>query len=100
MYKGNFRKDKDNFKGAEVIKKGICSLVAILLAVMYTKQQAQIKWGQSSSKMFRVTNGVKQGGVLSPVPFTLMNYYAESQILAMVVLLVRRSWAALHMLMI
>ena len=32
--------------------------------------------------------------------FTLMNYYTESQILAMVVLLVRRSWAALHMLMI
>ena len=44
-----------------LIKKGICPLVARLLAVMYNKQQAQIKWGQSSSKMFRVTNGVKQG---------------------------------------
>ena len=32
--------------------------------------------------------------------FTLMNYYTESHILPMVVLLVRRSWAALHMLMI
>ena len=54
-----------------LIKKGICPLVARLLAVMYNKQQAQIKCGQSSSKMFRVTNGVKQGGVLSPVLFSI-----------------------------
>ena len=54
-----------------LIKKGICTLVARLLAVMYTKQQAQIKWGQSSSKMFRVTNSVKQGGALSPVQFSI-----------------------------
>ena len=54
-----------------LIKKVICPLVARLLAVMYNKQQAQIKWDQSSSKMFRVTNGVKQGGVLSPVLFSI-----------------------------
>ena len=85
-----------------LIKKGICPLVARLLAGMYNKQQAQIKWGQSSSKMFRVTNGVKQGEFfhLFYFQFTLMNDYTESQILALVVLLVPRSWAALHMLMI
>ena len=50
-----------------LIEEGICPLVARLSAVMYDRQQAQIKWRQSSSKTFRVTNGVKQGGVLSPV---------------------------------
>ena len=84
-----------------LIKKGICPLVARLLAAMYNKQQAQMKWGQSSSKMFRqMVSSKGEFFHLFYFQFTSMNNYTESHILAMVVLLVRRSWAALHMLMI
>ena len=54
-----------------LIKRGICPLVVRFLAALYNKHQAQIKWRQSSSKMFRVTNGVKQEGTLSPVLFSI-----------------------------
>ena len=38
---------------------------------MYTMQSVKIKWGHCVSRAIRVTNGVKQGGVLSPIFFTL-----------------------------
>ena len=53
-----------------LINKALCPLVCRLLVMMYTKQSLCIKWGMSKSKFFHVTNGVKQGGVLSPVLFT------------------------------
>ena len=41
----------------------------MVLAVQYTGQSARIKWGASFSDEFFITNGVKQGGVLSPILF-------------------------------
>ena len=38
---------------------------------MYTKQTLQVQWGEQISEEFNVGNGVKQGGVLSPVLFSL-----------------------------
>ena len=37
---------------------------------MYRKQRIQVRWGDSLSDMFSMSNGVKQGAVLSPVLFT------------------------------
>ena len=34
---------------------------------MYTNQTLRVKWGSVMSESFTVMNGVKQGGVLSPV---------------------------------
>ena len=52
-------------------KKGLCPLIIRLLIFMYTNQTLCIKWGNAISKGFTVTNGVKQGGILSPVLFTV-----------------------------
>ena len=42
-----------------------------LIATIFINQQVRIKWGNHFSKPFATSNGVKQGGVLSPVLFTL-----------------------------
>jgi len=42
---------------------------------MYTNQSMHVSWNRSSSRPFRCSNGVKQGGVLSPLLFCV--YVAE-----------------------
>ena len=54
-----------------LLSKGICPLTARLLALMYTNQKLRIKYGDNISDSFNVSNGVKQGGVLSPILFIL-----------------------------
>ena len=54
-----------------MLKKGICPLVARVLSMLYTNQSVNIKWGKCTSDPFGVTNGVKQGGILSPILFAL-----------------------------
>ena len=54
-----------------MLQKGLCPLICCLLVYMYTMPSVRIKWGHYVSKTVRVTNGVKQGGVLSPIFFTL-----------------------------
>ncbi len=38
---------------------------------MYTNQKRQVKWGTHTYPMFEVTNGVKQGMVMSPILFAV-----------------------------
>ena len=38
---------------------------------MYTNQSIRVKWGNTTGHKFAVSNGVKQGGVISPLLFTL-----------------------------
>ena len=38
---------------------------------MYTSQTLRVKWGHTVSNYFTVRNGVKQGGVLSPLLFSI-----------------------------
>ena len=54
-----------------LIKKGLCPLTCRLIAIIYTNQLACVRWGQTKSKVFSVTNGVKQGGVMSPILFNI-----------------------------
>ena len=44
-------------------------MVIRCLLYMYTNQYLNIKWNSYMSKYFSTTNGVKQGGVLSPILF-------------------------------
>ena len=37
-----------------------------LLVYWYTQQSMQIRWGRCYSSLFSVTNGVRQGSILSP----------------------------------
>ena len=51
-------------------ERAVCPLILRLLFNMYRKQRIQVRWGDSLSDMFSMSNGVKQGAVLSPVLFT------------------------------
>ncbi len=54
-----------------LIDKGMSPLVIRLLIFMYNNQKLQVKWGTHTSPMFEVTNGVKQGGVMSQILFAV-----------------------------
>ena len=43
-----------------------------LLIAWYQEQQMRVKWNQTFSDPFSVSNGVRQGGVLSPILFTII----------------------------
>lgn len=49
----------------------MCPLTVRLLLYMYTKQKLQVKWNDFISPKFDIKNGVRQGGVLSPLLFTV-----------------------------
>ena len=40
----------------------------------YSSQQVSVKWSSSLSAPFTVSNGVRQGGVLSPILFAIIIY--------------------------
>ena len=42
-----------------------------LLVYWYTMQTFRVRWGSKTSPAFRVTNGVRQGGILSPILFSV-----------------------------
>ena len=50
-----------------LIERGICPVIARFLLNLYTNQKLCIKLGAIVSPTFSVSNGVKQGGVLSPI---------------------------------
>lgn len=52
-----------------LLQKGICPLYARFLICMYTKQEFVVRWSGCSSNPCTVCNGVKQGGILSPILF-------------------------------
>ena len=57
-----------------LIKKGICPVVCRFLAFLYTSQCIRIKWCNTLSNPCSILNGVKQGGVMSPILFSVYIY--------------------------
>ena len=55
----------------KMIKRKMCPLIVRLLLYMYTNQSLVVKWNGFYSERFKVTNGVKQGGILSPSLFCI-----------------------------
>ena len=54
-----------------LIERNVSTLFIRLLLDSYIRQKSCVGWGVSKSNYFSLSNGVKQGGVLSPVLFTL-----------------------------
>ena len=55
----------------KLINRNVSCIYLRFLLNMYTKQLIRIKWNNTCSEYFNVTNGVKQGGVLSPLLFSI-----------------------------
>ena len=50
--------------------KKVCPRIVQLLCYMYLNQACCVKWNSNNSTDFTVTNGVKQGAVISPILFS------------------------------
>jgi retron-type reverse transcriptase len=51
--------------------RGMPSHVIRVLLNMYTGQQVRVLWNDIYSNCFSVSNGVKQGGIISPILFCI-----------------------------
>ena len=51
--------------------RGIPGYLIRLLVFWYAHQTMMVRWGSSVSEPFHVSNGVRQGGILSPFLFNL-----------------------------
>ena len=54
-----------------LLRKNLCPLIIRLLINIYLHSKYCIRWNNVCSDQFDVNNGVKQGGVMSPLLFTL-----------------------------
>ena len=51
--------------------RNMCPIVLRLLINMYINQKIQVKWNNVLSKQYSISNGVEQGGCLSPTLFSI-----------------------------
>ena len=58
----------------KLYQRGMCPYILRLLINMYIKQRMRVAWNGCYSDFFSISNGVKQGGVLSPL---LFNVYVQ-----------------------
>ena len=52
-----------------LLDRNVSPLVCRLLLYMYVNQTLRVRWDNTLSETFTVSNGVKQGGVISPIFF-------------------------------
>ena len=55
----------------KLIKRKVPRLIVRIMLFWYQKQSMCVKWGKTISKYFPVSNGVRQGGILSPKLFSM-----------------------------
>ena len=51
----------------KLLDQGLPPIIVRFLLVTYKLQRANVKWNSDTSEFFAITNGVKQGAVLSAV---------------------------------
>ena len=65
-----FEKVAFNVLFNELRDRSLCPKISKFLYHMYTNQECSVGWGSEHSDYFNVPNGVKQGGVISPILFS------------------------------
>ena len=55
----------------KLLNRDLPPVIARLLLSWYSSQQLKVRWDKTFSNCFHTTNGVCQGGVLSPILFTV-----------------------------
>ena len=55
----------------KLLEGGLPLLVVRFLLCWYTSQECRVRWGSCLSDSFGVSNGVRQGSVLSPLLFAV-----------------------------
>ena len=64
----------------KLLRAGMDIHLVKLLVVWYGSQLFHVQWGKSITEGFTVSNGVRQGGILSPF---LFNFYTDSLSMAL-----------------
>ena len=54
-----------------LLARNVCPRIINLVYYMYANQSSYVKWNNECSSSFSVSNGVKQGGVISPLLFSV-----------------------------
>ena len=54
-----------------LICRNMCPVTIRFLVHLYTRQRISVQWGDTRSEEHPISNGVKQGGVLSPILFAV-----------------------------
>ena len=55
----------------KLITRKVPLMIVRMLIFWYSKQEMCIRWGQATSDYFTISNGVRQGGILSPRLFAV-----------------------------
>ena len=55
----------------KLLQRGMPKIIVRLLMIWFTTQTFVVKWQNVISESFTVVNGVRQGGILSPLLFNL-----------------------------
>ena len=72
-----FDKCKFDILFNKLLDKGVPAIVVRVLIFVYEEQVAWVTWGNVKSQQFNILNGVRQGGILSPI---LWNVYCDGLI--------------------
>ena len=64
----------------KLLERGLPTVVVRFLFRWYSQQKLKVCWGNTHSSVFGVSNGVRQGGVLSPILFSI---YLDMLLLAL-----------------
>ena len=61
----------------KLLRRGAPGYIVRLLMFWYAHQTMCVRWGGSVSSKFKVSNGVRQGGILSPFLFNVYYIYVD-----------------------
>ena len=63
-----------------LIDRKVPTYLVRLLYFWYSEQLVCVKWGEETSEYFKCTNGVRQGGILSPLLFNVYFDHVTSKL--------------------